>query len=204
MSRIAIITGASRRQGIGAAVCRALAAQGCDIFFTYWQPYDQAMAWGEDADGPAALQAEIEALGLRCASMSADLSLPETAEHILDQAESQLGPVSILVNNATYSVDGDYQALTADMLDRHYAVNMRGTFLLTTAFVQRFKADIRRAHHQPQLRPILRPHARRTGLCRHQRGTGSLYGVAGCGHRPPGHYGQRRRSGRDRHRLDSR
>jgi 3-oxoacyl-[acyl-carrier protein] reductase len=98
------------------------------------------MIWGEDNDGPAALQAEIEALGVRCASLSADLSQTDTPANILDFCEAQLGQVSILVNNATYSVDGDYQALDGEMLDRHYAVNMRGTFLLTTDFVQRFQA----------------------------------------------------------------
>lgn len=38
--RIAIVTGASRRRGIGAAVCHALAQAGMDIFFTYWSPFD--------------------------------------------------------------------------------------------------------------------------------------------------------------------
>lgn len=41
--RVAIVTGASRRQGIGAAICRALAAEGADIFFTCWRPYDQSI-----------------------------------------------------------------------------------------------------------------------------------------------------------------
>ncbi len=40
-SRIAVVTGASRRQGIGAAICRALAANGADVFFTHWRPFDR-------------------------------------------------------------------------------------------------------------------------------------------------------------------
>ena len=141
MTTIALVTGASRRIGIGAAACRALATQGHDIFFTHWQAYDRTMTWGEDTDGPDALQAEIEALGVRCRHVAADLGQPESAVQILDAAEAALGNVSILVNNATYSVNADHAALTADLLDTHYAVNMRGTFLLTTEFIRRFKGQ---------------------------------------------------------------
>ena len=56
--RLAIVTGASRRIGIGAAVCRALAAHGTDIFFTYWRSADSMLPLGVDADGPAKLQNE--------------------------------------------------------------------------------------------------------------------------------------------------
>lgn len=42
---IAIVTGASRSRGIGAAVCRALAEAKVDIFFTYWQAHDKALLW---------------------------------------------------------------------------------------------------------------------------------------------------------------
>jgi 3-oxoacyl-[acyl-carrier protein] reductase len=38
--RIVMVTGASREQGIGAAVCRTLADQGADIFFTHWSQFD--------------------------------------------------------------------------------------------------------------------------------------------------------------------
>ena len=50
--RIAIVTGASRRQGIGTAACRALAANGIDIFFTHWSAYDHSMSWGAEEDWP--------------------------------------------------------------------------------------------------------------------------------------------------------
>jgi len=50
--RVALITGASRRRGIGAAIARALAAKGADIFLTYWRAYDRAMPWGEEGEPP--------------------------------------------------------------------------------------------------------------------------------------------------------
>jgi 3-oxoacyl-[acyl-carrier protein] reductase len=38
--RVAVVTGAGRRRGIGAAICRTLAEKGAEIFFTYWSVYD--------------------------------------------------------------------------------------------------------------------------------------------------------------------
>ena len=139
MPKNAIITGASRDIGIGAAACRALAAQGTNIFFTHWQAYDRTMTWGADDNFPDRLRAELEALGVRCEHLEADLSQPQTPAQIMDAAEQALGDIHILVNNATYSVNAGYDMLTAELLDAHYAVNMRGAFLLTSEFIKRFR-----------------------------------------------------------------
>jgi len=136
--RIAIITGASRRIGIGAAVCRALATSGADIFFTHWSTFDRTVPLGVDKDGPASLQRELQARGVRCENLEADLSKVDTPKRIMDEVEMRLGPPSILVNNAAYSTRDGYEKLDAETLDAHYAVNIRGTFLLTVEFARRF------------------------------------------------------------------
>ncbi len=137
-SRLAIVTGASRRIGIGAAVCRALAAEGADIFFTHWRSFDRMSPWGADEDGPAGLQKELQELGVRCESLEIDLSKVDAPKRILDEVELRLGSPSILVNNAAYSTRDGYEVLDAATLDAHYTVNMRGTFLLTVEFARRF------------------------------------------------------------------
>ena len=136
--RIAIVTGASRRQGIGAAICRALAQQGADICFTHWRAYDRTQPHGSDEDGPAALEQELRALGVRAYGTEADLSLPGTPAQVLDVAAERLGAPSILVNNAAYSTRDGYERLDAAMLDAHYAVNIRAMALLSVEFARRY------------------------------------------------------------------
>jgi 3-oxoacyl-[acyl-carrier protein] reductase len=137
--RLALITGATRTMGIGAAAARELARAGLDIFFTTYTPYDATMPWGVQQHEPAALLAEVQALGVRAAYLEIDLAQPDSAVRLFDHIESTLGSVDVLVNNAAYSVNGGITDLTAEMLDRHYAVNMRGMMLLCREFVRRWQ-----------------------------------------------------------------
>jgi 3-oxoacyl-[acyl-carrier protein] reductase len=137
--RIAIVTGASRRRGIGTAICLALAQAGIDIFFTHWSPYDQRMPWGAEEDAPGQLQKQIQALGVRCEHMMIDLGIPDAPQRIMQTVEEQLGSASILVNNATHDdTKAPFDQLDAPTLDAYYAVNIRGTMLLSIEFARRF------------------------------------------------------------------
>ena len=102
-------------RSFAAAVCLALADMGCDIFFTHWVPYDQAMQWGEE-DGPDYLQSQVRALGVRCEQIAADLSQPDAHQHIMNAVEERLGSASILVNNATHDdTDAPFDQLAVRM-----------------------------------------------------------------------------------------
>ncbi|OAB28375.1 oxidoreductase [Paenibacillus macquariensis subsp. defensor] len=136
--RIAIVTGASRLNGIGAAICKALASKGMDIYFTYWTPYDSEMSWGISPNEPQLLQDSMIEYGVRCERLELDLSDTLAPAKLLDSVEKEFGKPSILINNATYSVDVGYDTLTAEVLDRHYQVNIRGTMLLSAEFARRF------------------------------------------------------------------
>src|SRR5262249_16918469 len=125
-------------RGIGAAICRALAEQGADIFFTHWGRYDRDMDLAEEGDGPDGLRKTLLALGVRCADLEVDLAEANAPERILDAATAALGSPSILINNATHSTSDGYEALDAATLDAHYAVNMRGTMLLSAGFARRY------------------------------------------------------------------
>ncbi|MGI9254300.1 MAG: SDR family oxidoreductase [Thermomicrobiales bacterium] len=138
VGRAALVTGATRLGGIGAATCRALAARGADVAFTHWGRYDAGFPWAGAAEEPARLAAELEALGVRATAIEADLSDPAMPEWVLDEAIRRLGPLSILVNNAAHSTNDGWRNLDAATLDAHYAVNVRATALLSVGFARRF------------------------------------------------------------------
>jgi 3-oxoacyl-[acyl-carrier protein] reductase len=128
--KIAIVTGVSHSNGIGAAIARRLANQGTDVFFTYWMAETK---WIEE------FQEELRKLGVKCESVEFDLSISEAAGEILNAATEKLGYPTILINNAAHSSRDGYELLDAKALDDHYAVNMRTTFLLSVEFARRFK-----------------------------------------------------------------
>ncbi len=136
--RVALVTGVGRRRGIGAAVCRALAARGADVVLSYWGAYDRETPGGSDEDEPASLAGELRAVGVRAETVEVDLSLPESPEILLDAAAERLGAPSILVNCAAHSGRDGYEALDASSLDAHYAVNVRAMALLSVLFARRY------------------------------------------------------------------
>lgn len=139
--KIAIVTGASRRNGIGAAICLTLAEAGADIFFTHWSRFDAEEGNGAEKEFPSILNDKIKNLGVRCFHMEADLSDPDTPKNILNACEENLGSPSILVNNAAYDKLVDFRYLNEEILDTHYKINNRGTILLSTEFAKRFEVS---------------------------------------------------------------
>ena len=138
--KFALITGASRRSGIGAATCRALSMQGANILFTTWLAYDRGQSPGVDENGPMALEEELLKSGVKARRLEIDLAHPDSAAQLLDAAQEWLGLPDVLVNNAAHSTLDGFERLGAAGLDAHYAVNMRATFLLAVEFAKRAKA----------------------------------------------------------------
>ena len=138
--RVALVTGAGRRIGIGAAVCRALAARGADVVFGYWSPYDRE-EYGTGADEPLALRRELRGMGVRAEGVEVDLARPEAPEELLGEATDLLGPITILINNAAHSTRDGFEDLDATTLDAHYAVNVRAAALLGVLFARRYEGE---------------------------------------------------------------
>lgn len=135
--RIAVVTGVGRSRGIGAAVCRALAADGMAVYATWHPDYDARMPWPWDPDEPERLLQELGDSGVAAAGMPLDLADPTAAHTLFEAANAELGPLDILINNAAHSERDGIEALTADRLDAAYAVNLRATALLCAEFVRR-------------------------------------------------------------------
>ena len=125
----ALITGVSRRAGIGFAIARRLLAGGVDVFAHHHVAHDLERRWG--GDDLAALLAELG----DPPHMGLDLVEPGAPEALMAAAVDALGHVDVLVcNHASSGPDGGIGELTADMLDHHYAVNTRASLLLVQAF----------------------------------------------------------------------
>ncbi len=149
----AIVTGASH--GIGAATARALAGGGCAVLCTYLRvadPQDPGIPQAYRdyrARDAAAVTESITAQGGRAVAVEADLSDPAVPALLFDVAEEQLGPVDILINNATGWLADTFSAspvdrasrslqpLTAQTWVRQFAVDAMGAALMIAEFARR-------------------------------------------------------------------
>ncbi|MFJ5758767.1 SDR family oxidoreductase [Neobacillus sp. NPDC093182] len=127
---VALITGVSHENGIGAAICKKLASEGVDIFFTHW---------GANTDWVKQFANSIREYGVRCGNLVIDLAVADAPFTVLETVTSEMGMPAILVNNAAHSSRDGYMNLDVKTLDDHYAVNMRATFLLSVEFARRFR-----------------------------------------------------------------
>lgn len=136
--RTAIVTGASRLNGIGAAVCLQLAKRGADIYFTTWGTYDKEIHAGNHQNDPDRLVEKIERHGVKAVYEEVDLSVSNHIPLLLEKVGQQLSAPSILVNNACFSKNHKWEDTTSEILDSHYEINVRATTLLSIEFAKRF------------------------------------------------------------------
>ncbi|MFF5537439.1 SDR family oxidoreductase [Streptomyces cinerochromogenes] len=137
--RTALVTGASRRAGIGHAVARRLAAYGASVYLHHHVPHDAAMPWG--ADRPEAVADSVrEALGdprARVVPGPGDLADPAGPARLVDSVAEEFGRLDILVaNHALSGSDGTLDDIDAAMLDAHWAVDTRSVLLLVQAYAR--------------------------------------------------------------------
>lgn len=142
--RTALVTGVSRRHGIGFAIARRLLTEGDDRVFAHsYSSYDATEPWGAEPGGVEALIQELGGPGERLAHAEADLADPEAPQRLMDTAADRFGPIDTLVLNHTRSQLGALDALTSETLDRTWAVNVRASLLLVQAFAEQYRPNPR-------------------------------------------------------------
>ena len=122
---VALVTGAGR--GIGRDIALALAAAGADV----------AVNDFADEAACAAVVAEVEALARRAIVVMGDVSDEDQVNAMIERAETELGPLSVVVNNAGITRDNVVMMMDAADFDAVIATHLRGTFLVSKAAARR-------------------------------------------------------------------
>ncbi len=122
--KISLVTGGSR--GIGQAIVTALANSGADVAFTYQNSKEQAEA----------LAQTISKTGVRCRAYQANVASAEEMQNVIKLVLNELGPISILVNNAGINRDRSFLKMTKPMWDEVMSVNLDGVFHTTQLALQ--------------------------------------------------------------------
>jgi NAD(P)-dependent dehydrogenase (short-subunit alcohol dehydrogenase family) len=133
--RVALVTGVSRRVGIGMAVARRLAGLGAGLFVTSWTAHDREQPWGADPGGVDAVLDELRPLADRVEHLEADFLDPQAPDRVMAAAAAAFGHVDLLVCNHARSSEDGLERLTPAELDASFAVNTRAVLLLVKAFV---------------------------------------------------------------------
>ena len=134
--KTALVTGVSRRRGIGFAVATQFARLGADVFIHHYRPHDTRLPWGgDDLDAVRdALRGEL-APGAQLGDASGDLRDEASIPLVIEAARGLTGRLDILVcNHAQSGDDGSILDMTAERLDGFWQTNARSTILLTREF----------------------------------------------------------------------
>lgn len=122
--KIAVVTGAS--SGIGAAIAKALGAEGATVVVNYLS----------NRQGADAVVASIEAAGGTAVAIQADMSKSADVVRLFDTVKTDHGKVDILVNNAGIAVFEMVADLTEEAFHKQFNLNVLGYFLATREAVK--------------------------------------------------------------------
>lgn len=136
--KTALVTGVSRRRGIGFAVATKLASLGANIVIHHHRSHDLDLPWGgDDLDAVRAGVRDHLADGAQFADVPADLSDPATIPDLIKTSASLTGRLDVLVcNQAKSGNDGSILDMTPERLTAFWEVNTRATMLLTAEFAR--------------------------------------------------------------------
>ncbi|MEX3853074.1 glucose 1-dehydrogenase [Paraburkholderia sp. BR10923] len=119
--KVAVVTGASK--GIGAAIAKALAAQGASVVVNY----------ASSRAGADKVVADITAAGGKAVAVGGDVSKAADAKGIIDAAIETYGRLDVLVNNSGVYEFATLEEITEAHFHKHFDVNVLGLLLVTQA-----------------------------------------------------------------------
>lgn len=135
--RVALVTGVSRRIGIGAGIAKRLLRDGARVVASGWQPHDAEMEWGEDPGGIEALLGDLDGDSTNLHYTRADLEQPDAPENLIDATIERFGSIDIVIANHARSSTQSFAEVTVEELDRCWAANPRASLLLARRMGER-------------------------------------------------------------------
>jgi 3-oxoacyl-[acyl-carrier protein] reductase len=132
--RIVVVTGVSRRAGIGFAIAQRLLRDGAKVLLHSFSPYDAEQPWGADPGGVDALVDELGGASDRLCRIDVDLGDPAASRQVVERAVDAFGAIDALVVNHAHGSRRSLETVTVEDLDRAWAVNARAPVLLAQAF----------------------------------------------------------------------
>ncbi len=126
--RVALVTGGAQR--IGRALTEALANSGWAV----------AIHYRDSGDVANELAGRIKADGGRAVTCNGDLSNEAETESVFEQAQSSLGPVTAVINNASVFDAEEWRDVTSESWDKHFSVNLRAPFILSQLLARNLPA----------------------------------------------------------------
>lgn len=139
--RVVVVTGVSREAGIGFAIARRLLRDGARVLLHSFSPHDAEQLWGADPGGMEALLGKLGAASDRLLHIEADLGDPDAPRRVIERAMDGFGTIDALVVNHAHGSNQPLEAVTAEQLDRAWAVNARAAVLLAQAFAANHDDD---------------------------------------------------------------
>ncbi len=127
--RTALITGGAKR--LGRAIALALAEAGFDV----------AVHFHTSAVEASEVVHTIIGFGRRAVGLSANLAREEEVVRLAQSAREAIGPIGVLVNNASVFERDEWDDVTRESWDRHLEPNLRAPFVLTQAMARALPAD---------------------------------------------------------------
>ena len=141
--KVALVTGAGGKNGIGRAIATRLAQEGADVAVNDISEHPYAADQTEWQGLPDVVR-EIEAMGQRAISVVADVTDAEQVKEMVDETVAHFGKIDILVNNAGTKAGKDRVPvvdLTEEDWDRVQQVNVKGVFLCSQAVARHLIAQ---------------------------------------------------------------